>query len=176
MTNCLCAYKRVISVFISRGNEGNKSSEHINSSSRQYTHCSISYTTWWAHKQRLKRRFEHMNIAFYLVRLHSADDVTIVWATLLMTSQLTWQLWRVLVEEICIFLHDRSLISPWTKSISNELDITVHVIAPQLSDHCDVINIMYVTSSAERKPREWDTGTMCKDRRFYRHLWIHHVV
>ena len=28
-----------------------------------------------------------------------------------------------------------------------------------------------MTSSTERKPSEWDTGTMCKDRRFYRHLW-----
>ena len=33
-----------------------------------------------------------------------------------------------------------SWISPWMKSISNELDITIHVIASQLSDHCDVIS------------------------------------
>ena len=37
------------------------------------------------------------------------------------------------------FLHDRPWISPWIKSISNELDITIHVIAPQSSGHCDVI-------------------------------------
>ena len=35
--------------------------------------------------------------------------------------------------------------------ISNELDITFHVIAWQLSGHCDVT---IVTSSAERKRRE----------------------
>ena len=38
------------------------------------------------------------------------------------------------------FLHDRPLISPRINSISNELYITIHVIAPQLSDHCDVIS------------------------------------
>ena len=27
-------------------------------------------------------------------------------------------------------------------------------------------------SSAEPKPSEWDIGTMCKDCRFYHHLWI----
>ena len=37
------------------------------------------------------------------------------------------------------FLHDRPRISPWIKSISNELDITYHVFASQLSGHCDVI-------------------------------------
>ena len=37
------------------------------------------------------------------------------------------------------FLHDRPWISPWIKSISNELDITCHVFASQLSGHFDVI-------------------------------------
>ena len=36
------------------------------------------------------------------------------------------------------FLHDRPWISPWMKSISSKLDITIHVIVSQLSDHCDV--------------------------------------
>ena len=40
----------------------------------------------------------------------------------------------------CIFLHDRSWISPWIKSISNELDIIIHVIASQLPGKCDVIS------------------------------------
>ena len=38
------------------------------------------------------------------------------------------------------FLHDRPWISLWIKSISNELDNTIHVIASQLSGHCDVIS------------------------------------
>ena len=38
------------------------------------------------------------------------------------------------------FLHDRPWISPWIISISNELDITIHVITSQLSGHCDVIS------------------------------------
>ena len=38
------------------------------------------------------------------------------------------------------FLHDWPWISPWILLISNELDIIIHVIAPQLSGHCDVIS------------------------------------
>ena len=40
------------------------------------------------------------------------------------------------------FLHERPGISPWIKSISNELDIICHVLASQLSGHCDVISRM----------------------------------
>ena len=32
-----------------------------------------------------------------------------------------------------------------------------------------------VTPPAERKPSEWDTGMMCKDRRFYCHIWIRYI-
>ena len=38
------------------------------------------------------------------------------------------------------FLHDRPRISPWMKSISNLLDIIIHVMASKLSGDCDVIN------------------------------------
>ena len=44
-----------------------------------------------------------------------------------------WDIWYL------PFLHDRPWISPLIKSISNELDITCHVFASQLSSHCDVI-------------------------------------
>ena len=44
-----------------------------------------------------------------------------------------------LIVNVAPFLHDRPWKSPWIKSISNELDITIHVIASQLSGHCDVI-------------------------------------
>ena len=37
------------------------------------------------------------------------------------------------------FLHDRPWISPWMKSISNELNIIIHVIASQSSGHCEFI-------------------------------------
>ena len=47
---------------------------------------------------------------------------------------------RVWLEGIKTFLHDRSWISPWIKSISNELNIIIHVITSQLSGYCDVIN------------------------------------
>ena len=39
-----------------------------------------------------------------------------------------------------VFLSDRPWMSPWIKSISNELYIIVHVIASQWSGHCDVIS------------------------------------
>ena len=39
-----------------------------------------------------------------------------------------------------VFLHDRQWISPWIKSISNKLDVTIHVISSQLSGQCDVIS------------------------------------
>ena len=38
------------------------------------------------------------------------------------------------------FLHDRPWISLWIKSISNQLDITVHMIASQLSRYYDIIS------------------------------------
>ena len=37
-------------------------------------------------------------------------------------------------------VHDLPWISPWKKSISNELNITIHVIASQLSHNCHVIS------------------------------------
>ena len=38
------------------------------------------------------------------------------------------------------FLHNLPWISPWIKSISNKLDINIHIIMSQLSGHCDVIS------------------------------------
>ena len=38
------------------------------------------------------------------------------------------------------FLHDWSWISPWIEFTFNEFDITIHLIALQLSSHCDVIS------------------------------------
>ena len=76
------------------------------------------------------------------------------------------------------FLHDRLWISLWIKSISNELDITIHLIASQLSGHVALWHHQQsiVTSSAEWKPSKGDTGRMCKDRRFYHDLWIRYVL
>ena len=57
-------------------------------------------------------------------------------------------------------------VSPSIKSISNELDIAVHEFASKrwsLWRH----EQLAVTSSAERKPSEWDTGSMCEDRVFF---------
>ena len=43
-------------------------------------------------------------------------------------------------EPLANFSNDWPLITPWIKSISIKLDITPHVIASQLSGHCDVIS------------------------------------
>ena len=61
------------------------------------------------------------------------------------------------------FLQDRPWISPWTRSISDELDISFHVLASQLAGHCHQQSV--VTSVAERKPNEWNIRTMFDDRR-----------
>ena len=67
------------------------------------------------------------------------------------------------------FLHDRPWISPWVRYHYSRDHVT---IVWSLWRHQQSI----VTSSTERKPSEWDMRTMCKDRHFYRHLWIRCVV
>ena len=75
------------------------------------------------------------------------------------------------------FLHDRPWISPWIKSIFNEFDITCHMLASQLSGHCDVIfNWLWCHQQNVIKASEWDTGMICEDRHFYHHLWIRYFV
>ena len=75
------------------------------------------------------------------------------------------------------FLHDQPWISPWKKSISNELDIIIHAIVSQFSGHCDIISNRLWSSAIDcdiisrMKPCEWDTGMMCKDRHFFHNLW-----
>ena len=59
-----------------------------------------------------------------------------------------------------VFLQDRLWISPWIKSISNELDIIIRVTIVWPSWHHHQAIVM---SSTELKQREWDTGMMCKD-------------
>ena len=60
--------------------------------------------------------------------------------------------------ELWIFLYDRLWMSPLIKSMSNESYITIHVIASQLSGHCDVnSNRLW-----RHQQNVWGTGTMCK--------------
>ena len=54
---------------------------------------SISYMTWRDHKGWWKIEPTHIDIMPQLFFLYSNDDSTIHFATLVMTSQLTWQLW-----------------------------------------------------------------------------------
>ena len=73
----------------------------------------------------LTRQSNILNIA---IAIHN-DDIVILY-------DIAWCWARF----ITYFLHDRLWILPWIKSISNELDITIHVIASQLFRNCDVIN------------------------------------
>ena len=67
------------------------------------------------------------------------------------------------------FLHDRPWISPWIKSVANELDITIHVIESQFSSHCDVIS---TRTKTERVKHGDDVYTSS----CHRNLWISCVV
>ena len=63
------------------------------------------------------------------------------------------------VRNNLILLNDRSWISPWIKSISNELDINCHVFASQLFGHCDgIANRLWrhqQTVQRASESREW---------------------
>ena len=61
------------------------------------------------------------------------------------------------------FLHERLWLSPWIKSISNELDINCHVFASQLSGHCDVIANRLWRHQQNVKRARHITGIMCED-------------
>ena len=74
------------------------------------------------------------------------------------------------------FLHDRSWISPWIKSIYNELDIAIHVIASQLSGHYDVISNRLWRHWRNKNWARETPGRYSLHRRFYRHLWNRYVV
>ena len=74
-----------------------------------------------------------------------------------------------------LLLHDRPWISPWIKSISNELDIPIHGIASQClvimtssAIDCDVISSI----QTERVRHAIDV----RRSSFYSHLWIRSVV
>ena len=72
---------------------------------------------------------------------------------------LSWKEW-VHRSQCCpttndYFLHDWPWISSWIKSISNELDITIHVISSQLSGHCDVTSkLLWRHQQNENRARE----------------------
>ena len=84
----------------------------------------------------------------------------------LSVSKIFWRLLYLMSRMLCVkifkssdvhFLHDRPWISPWIKSISNELWRHQQSIV--------------TSSSAEQKPSEWDTGTMRKECRFIDFSW-----
>ena len=74
----------------------------------------------------------------FLPNPHSRHSINCTWGWGM--GCLLWvQALSLHLSHCSAFLHDRPWISPWIKSISNELDITIHMIASKLSSHCDVI-------------------------------------
>ena len=72
-------------------------------------------------------------------------------------------------------LHDWPWISPWIKTISNDSDITIHVIASQLSGHCDVISNQ-LWRHQQNKSKQVRHGDDVYRLSIYRHLLILYVV
>ena len=76
-----------------------------------------------------------------------------------------------------MFLHDRPWKSPWMKSISNELDITCHVLSSQLSGYCDAI-ANQLWRHQQNVKRASETRGWCVEILVFSaiHLWIRYVV
>ena len=64
---------------------------------------------------------------------------------------------------------------PWIQSISNELDITIHMIASQLSSHCDVISNR-LWHHQQNENRASKTRARYVKILFFRHSWIRYVM
>ena len=65
-----------------------------------------------------------------------------------------------------VYLHDGPWLSPWMNSRDRVTIVSLLGLYKQ----------SIVSSQAEGRPREWDTGTMCKDRRINCLLWIRCVL
>ena len=71
---------------------------------------------------------------------------------------------RAYINFICDLL---SVCCCGIRAISNELNLTFHGLALQLSGHCDFIsNIMW-----RHQKNEWDMGRVCEEHCFYRLVW-----
>ena len=99
--------------------------------------CSPIMTKWIFSKIVMKR--ERYVVSFVN---GVCNNTTVTRAPILVPYGKTLQLLRRSGTPKWNFLHDPPWMRPWIKSISNELDITVHVIVSQLSRHCDVISRM----------------------------------
>ena len=78
--------------------------------------------------------------------------------------------------QYCSFIHDRPWISLWIKSISNKLDIIIHLIVSQLSHYCDVYS-NWLWHHQQNEDRASETQGRCvKIVIFNHHLWIRYVM
>ena len=64
-------------------------------------------------------------------------------------------------------LHERPWISPWIKSMSDKLDITIRVIASQLSGHSDVISNRFGRDQQNKNWASETWGRHTKNHRFF---------
>ena len=78
--------------------------------------------------------------------------------------------WKCITN--CPFLHDRPWISPWIKSIFNELDSIIHMIRSELSGYCDVINNRLWRHQQNVNPASEARGRCEKIVVFYRHFIV----
>ena len=124
-------------------------------------HCDVIANRLWRHQQNIKRASETRDDVWRssflssfmdsLCRVRNRIMYVLLWRTVYaLTRVLFWCLFPSLLRNsgykhqnnplVSTFLTCQALnLSPIIKSISNELDIAIHVIASQLSGHCDVI-------------------------------------
>ena len=109
----------------------------------------------------------------------------LVWSNIWETCDVTVNTSRVFVESKTAYAVEISfgrksplcLTRPAVNITVNKIDI-YRVRYHYSRDRITIVGSSWrhqqsiVTSSAERKPSEWDTGMMCEAHRFYSHLWI----
>ena len=104
--NCLCAQERVILALFPSCEATKEISTKITLSWVHIRFVTTVHTLlYFLHNVRSpycrpRIQFPHINTVPLLLSLRSGDDVTINRAMLVMTSQLTWQLWRTNVKVI----------------------------------------------------------------------------
>ena len=121
----------------------------------------------WHHHQNINRTSEAWCrwVKIVFLRAHhvvyeSGCGTNIYWSSMMPYCDI--RLW--------VFLHNRLWISPWIKSISNELDITPHLHTQHNCQvNCDVITSVAqsnVTSSSGHKQNKWGMMSMSENRYF----------
>ena len=102
---------------------------------KNHVHCIMSISPWYTpihgiNKQSIPLNFSNTRawlLWSHYNRVHFSQGFTIN------IPQLAYK------DKKCDLFHDWMWILPWMKLISNELDVTLHMLVSQLSGHCDII-------------------------------------